>query len=351
MILLFPIALLLGVVCQSYPQQTEYLYSRHIYPIFTQIISPITGFFPFAIVEICLYVLIILCFAFIIRGIVHIKKFRLIMSVNFIIKVTATLALLYFLFTVMWGLNYSRVPLEQNLNYKSGDVTKTELAAMLTNEVNDIDAICPKLKYDALHHSYYAGSIFKMEAQVNDGYSLLAKQNGLFNKVSVHPKAVIASYLMSYTGIEGISIPFTYEPCVNTTGPQFMWPTNLAHEAAHIKGFAREDEANFLSYLANLQNNDIYFKYSAHMFAYIYLSDALAQTDSELFTQINSKLDNRAINDFDYYSQYANRFTGPVQNVSQDINNTYLQSQGQQGVITYGYVVQLLAAKYRTEFK
>jgi len=26
-----------------------------------------------------------------------------------------------------------------------------------------------------------------------------------------------------------------------------------------------------------------------------------------------------------------------------------LQSQGQQGVITYGYVVQLLAAKYRTE--
>jgi hypothetical protein len=349
MILLFPLTLLLGATCHSFPQQTEYLYSLHIYPILTQIISPITGFFPFAVVEICLYVLILLCLVFIIRGIINIKSFRLIMIVSFIIKIAGTLALMYFIFTIMWGLNYNRLPLEQSLSYKSGVVTKTELAAMLTSELSEINAICPKLQYDDKHHSYYAGGIFKMEAQTNDGFARIAQQNGLFNKVSVRPKAVIASYLMSYTGIEGISIPFTYEPCVNTTGPQFMWPTNMAHEAAHIKGFAREDEANFLSYLANSQNNDIYFRYSAHMFAYIYLSDALAQTDSELFTQIASKLDTSAAYDFDYYNQYVNRFAGPVQNISQDINNTYLKSQGQQGVISYGYVVQLLAAKYRTE--
>jgi hypothetical protein len=351
MLLLFPLTLLLNFICNKFPLQTEYIYSRHIYPILTQIISPITGVFPFAVAEICLYILILFCIVFIIIGIINIKKFRLIMILNFFLKLLGILALMYFLFTVMWGLNYNRMPLEQNLNYKSGAVTKTELAAMLTLQINDINAICPYIKYDSNHHSYYSGGILKMEAQTNEGYVQLAKQNKLFDNVSVHPKTIIASYLLSYTGTEGITIPFTYEPCVNITVPEFLLPSIMAHESAHFKGFAREDEANFLSYLANCQNSDIYFRYSAHMFAYMYLSDALNQTDSNLFNKIASKLDSRATQDFEYYNQYLNRFAGPVQNVSQNINNNYLKSQGQQGVITYSYVVQLLAAQYRTEFE
>jgi hypothetical protein len=349
MLFLFPLTMLLNYICQRFPQHTEYIYSRHIYPVLTQIISPITGIIPVAVVELCLYVLLFLCLIYIIKGIINIKKFRFIMILNFILKSAVVLAILYFLFTVMWGLNYNRVPLEQSLSYKSGEVTKAELAAMLANEVSDINAICPYIKYDSKLHSYYSGGILKMEAQTNDGYARLAKQNKLFNNVSAHPKGVMASYFMSYTGVEGISIPFTYEPCVNTFGPQFMLPTNMAHESAHIKGFAREDEASFISYLANIQNSDVYFRYSSHIFAYMYLSDALAQTDSDLFTQIASKLDSRVTGDFDYYNQYVNRFAGPIQNISQEINDNYLKSQGQQGVISYSYVVRLLAAKYRTE--
>jgi hypothetical protein len=351
MLLLFPLALLLNCVCSLFPQQTEYLYSRHVFPIFTQILSPITGAFPIAIAEFCLYILLILCIIFIITGIINIKKFRLMMILNFFVKLTGVLALFYFLFTIMWGLNYNRLPLEKNLGYKSGTVTETELSAMLKNEVDNINVICPSINYDSSHHSYYSGGIFKMEKQTNDGYVQLEKQNILFNKVGVHPKSILASYFLSYTGVEGITIPFTYEPCVNTFGPQFMLPTNMAHESAHVKGFAREDEANFISYLANCQNSDIYFKYSAHMAAFMYLSDALVQTDSDAFTKIASKLDNRAAGDFEYFNQYISRFAGPIQNVSQDINNSYLKSQGQQGVITYSYVIQLMAAKYRTENK
>ncbi len=156
---------------------------------------------------------------------------------------------------------------------------------------------------------------------------------------------------MAYTGIEGVFFPFTCEPNVNTDSPSFVLPFDTAHESAHFKGFAREDEANFIAYLADSLNPDPYFQYSAHMEAYIYVSNALYETDISKWQVISAKLDKRAIGDLRYYNEYITEHQSPAQNISTKVNDSYLKSQGQQGVISYDMFVNLLADKYRTENK
>ena len=55
--------------------------------------------------------------------------------------------------------------------------------------------------------------------------------------------------MLSYLGISGIFIPFTCEANVNATLPDWEIPFTACHELAHQRGFAREDEANYVGYL------------------------------------------------------------------------------------------------------
>jgi len=55
---------------------------------------------------------------------------------------------------------------------------------------------------------------------------------------------------MSYLGIGGVYFPFTGEANVNISMPHTSIPFTACHEMAHQIGFAREDEANFIAYIA-----------------------------------------------------------------------------------------------------
>lgn len=347
-ILLFPLSLLLSKICEAHPQGTEMLYGRRIYPVLASFFSFFTRWIPFSLAELLIFLIILVVLFLIVRLIIHIRKITVRKTVYFFLKLISAASVIYFLFVVLWGLNYYRQPLYMTLGYKDQSPTKQELVEVLTDQINQINKICPQIHYNNSGHSFYPGELSKMSIQVNDGYQKLSQTYTFINRTPARPKGVFVSKLMSYMGIEGIFIPFTYEPCVNTVSPSFMLPSNMAHETAHFKGFAKEDEANYFAYLANSQNSDAYFQYSAHMQAYIFVSNALFDTDQTLSRKVVSSLDKRAVSDLVYYNQYVNRFAGPVQKASQKINDSYLKSQGQQqGVISYNLFVNLLLDKYR----
>jgi hypothetical protein len=252
----------------------------------------------------------------------------------------------------MWGLNYYRQPLATNLALKVGTPTATELSAVMNRDIEAINKLCPEISYDKSGHSYYAGGFSAMRMQVNEGYGRLEAavkpEDRLIDRVTAWPKGIFPSPLMSYTGTEGIFIPFTYEPSIDTDYPQFILPFTISHETAHFKGFAREDEANFLAYLACESSTDVYFQYSGHMNAVVYLSNALYDTDQKLWQQDISKLDSRADSDLNYYNDYIDKHQTQATTIANNINNSYLQSQGQPGVVSYDNFVNLLCDEYRT---
>jgi hypothetical protein len=353
LLLLLPAALALQYFAARSPLTVERLYSRGFYRAVSGAVSGYFNLFPFSCAELILYAAVI--FAVFLAALAVSCVFR--RRVRALLRLLVTAGCVFttgcFLLTLMWGLNYCRVPLGQSLAYKEGAPSEAELSAVMQSETDAVNALCGAVSYDKNGRSHYAGGFKKISAEVNSGYEALAResalQNGLFGAGRPRPKGIFASKLLSYTGIEGIFIPFTFEPNVDTDLPDFVQPFDAAHESAHFKGFAREDEANFCAYLADAANGDPYFKYSAHMEAYIYVSNALYATDSTAWGRIASKLDSRAAGDFRYYNAYVAAHKSRAADVSNKINDGYLKSQGQKGVVTYDMFVTLLTEKYRTE--
>ncbi len=62
--------------------------------------------------------------------------------------------------------------------------------------------------------------------------------------------------------------------------PEMDIPSTVCHELSHLKGFMREDEANFIAYLACRQSDSAAFRYSGALLAYIYSGNALYKADS-----------------------------------------------------------------------
>lgn len=352
LILLLPLGAALQLLGRLYPETVETVYSRGIYPIISKPLSLYFSLFPFSAAEVLLYVLILFLVFLIIISLINLLRFRFKALLSLLLTLLCFVSVGCFLLTTMWGLNYDRQPLEKSLGYKVKTPNEAELSAVLKQETDSINSLCSKISFGS-KHSYYQGGFNKISLQVNAGYKALAAsgnlQNSLFGGNRPYPKGIFASKFMSYAGIEGIFIPFTYEPNVDTDTPEFVQPFDAAHESAHFKGFAREEEANFVAYLADIKNPDPYFQYSAHMMAFIYTANVLSMTDSSALQDIGASLNNRAKMDFAYYSDYINAHQSKVQYVSDKINDTYLKSQGQQGIINYDMFVNLLADKYRTE--
>jgi hypothetical protein len=352
-LLLLPVTLLLQWLCSNYPQFTENIYSRGIFPLLSGIIAPVFGLLTFSMAELIVVLLAVLLIAFVVRGILHLRRIRFRGIIRGALKLAVIAATALFLFNIMWGLNYYREPLYKNLGYVNGDVNKADLAAVTGEEVAAINKLSPLLLYDKAGLTYYEGGFTAMRKEVNVGYTLLRSDKivgTLIDNVKSSPKGVIPSQLMSYTGIEGIFIPFTYEPSINTDCPDFVLPFNISHETAHLKGFAREDEANFIAYLASCQNPDKYYQYSGHMSALMYLSNALYATDQNLWKQEFAQLDKRAAADFNNYNDFLTKHQGKVSDAAEKINDNYLKSQGQtQGVISYDMFVNLLVSRFATQ--
>lgn len=352
---LLPAALLLRHYLAARPQLTEDVYSRGIYSWLSRILAPLFGLFPFSVAQVLLAALVLWVLWVVVRGCIRCARRGPAWLLHSLLRLAAAASVLVFLFYAMWGFNYYRQPLAVNLQYKTGSPTAAELSAVTADEIAKINALCPDITYGKDGASTYPGGFWGMRTQVNAGYGWLAADEDpshpLIGRAFSSPKALWFSRQLAYTGIEGIFVPFTYEPTLNTDYPVFILPFTISHETAHLKGFAREDEANFMAYLACLRNPDVYYQYSGHMNALLYLADALYATDQNQWKEQMSKLDKRAAADLNAYNAYEQRHTGTVDKISNQINDHYLKSQGQSGVVSYDDFVVLLADRYRTGAK
>jgi hypothetical protein len=350
LIALLPAALALQYVGAKAPDKVEHIFSRGIYPVVSAAVSLVFGYIPFPVAEAALAALTAALIFAVTRRIYRTFRYGPAELLRGLARLAAFAGVMYFLFVAMWGLNYERVPLEKTLGLTTAAPTKTELAAALDKEIADVNALCPSVTYTSLGTSAYPGGFNEMKDRVNAGFDALSSpltgSQRYFAHTRSHPKGIWLSQYMSYTGIQGIFIPYTCEPCIVTDYPQCVLPFTISHETAHLKGYAREDEANYLGYLACAANPDAYYQYSGHLNALTYLSDALYSTDPVLWRTEISKLDRRAAADVNVYYKYLRDHSGKAQSAADKINDSYLKAQGQTGVVSYDRFVTLLCAQY-----
>lgn len=164
-------------------------------------------------------------------------------------------------------------------------------------------------------------------------------------------KPVLLSRGMSMLDITGVYYPPTIEANINVDVPAYNIAATACHELSHLRGFMREDEANFIAYLACRESGDPEFHYSGAMLALAHVRNALRRADRALSDGLDERMNERVRADFAQNSEYWSRFEGPVSTVSQAVNDTYLKVNAQSdGLESYGRMVDLLLADYRLRY-
>ncbi len=257
------------------------------------------------------------------------------------------LMVLYGCFVLFWGLNYQRpsfLPTEQVVQ----STEKLEkLCTLLASQAN-----AERLGLDPamMRHKATSAEFSEMQNKVETLYQKTALDypalRGHFSK----PKAIVLSRPFSYTGIVGIYFPFTGEANVNTNEVPFLLSSTMAHEMAHQRGYAKEEDANFIAYLVMQESDDQAYQYAGTLLALIHASNRLYEDSPEAYQRVRALYGSDLVSDLQFTNTYWAPYRGKVEEKATKLNDNYLKSNGQKaGVVSYSLMIKLLLAYYEDQ--
>jgi hypothetical protein len=350
-LLLLPGAAALQLAGASSPAIVERVYSQGVYRVVAAAFAMTTGRLPFSVGELLVALAIAgasVWMAAVVRRLVRGRgRRRVILGAAFAEAWTGA-GVVYLAFVLLWGLNYRRQPY-------------AELAGLDTRPaaVEELTAVCERLVAEATPAREGVTEDGAGVARLSDGrpgalrrapagYREAARETPALAGASARAKPVLASTPMAYLGISGIFNPFTGEANVNTTLPEPDVPFASCHELAHAQGFAREDEANYIGYVACTRHPDADFRYSGLLGASTYAMNALYRADRTAYGRLHALRAPGVRRDLQALVAWSERYRGPAERASRAVNNAYLKMQGQrEGVRSYGRMVDLLIAERR----
>lgn len=306
-------------------------YAHHLYPILVGIIGRISGVFPFSVVEIGLYLLIF-------GGIVYIVRFR--RDPRRIAARTVLLCgVLLFLYTCNCGMNYYAASFVEyadlDVDMYSGEELE-KLCAWLAAKVNEN---ATQESYQDHRREWRQEGVRSMK-RAGELYPVLAGYYPL-------PKEIAVSEILSVQQLTGIYSPFTIEANFNGDIPDYNVPHTICHELSHLKGFMREEEANFVGYLACVNSESQAFRYSGYLTGWVYAGNALARVDRTSYGILYEMLCEQAKKDLQENNEFWDRYEGKVAEAANQMNDVYLKVNNQKdGVKSYGRMVDLMLAYY-----
>ena len=246
---------------------------------------------------------------------------------------------------------YRTTPLTTHLGIEDRrDITEEELYNSVRYTVERINELAPGISRDEDGISVMDHSFADTAKSISETYAELSSRYPFYFSHPTQAKPIIFSGVMSDMGISGIYTYFTGESNINVEYPDYSNTFVIAHEFAHQRGIMRENEANFMAFLVTTESPDPFIRYSGYLNMYVYLSNALYSKNKELYTAIRSTLDEGARRDVARSSEITRAHSeSPLNQFFESLNDSYLQSNGTPGVISYSYVVRITVAYYKSE--
>ena len=365
LILLFiPLGIILNEWAKSSAFIAEELFAKRIYKVISQGMGVLTGWIPFSIAELLVVVgplvLVFLLARQMIR-VIRVKKLvkeeqKNIGQIRFVLIMTALqnllclVSIIFFVYILLCGINYHRYSIQHYLGLSVENSSVEELEGLLIELADRATFLRTHLTED--EDGVYILPMSKRELgkEVKKAYENLTKVYEIFAGSYPAPKPVFFSKLMSYTQITGVFTCWTMEANVNIDISPYSVGSTMCHELAHLHGFMREEEANYISYIACLASDCIDLQYSGTMLALIYTGNALYRKDAKRYFEVYKNHYSEAVaRDLIANNEYWDKFEDTkVAETAEKVNNTYLKANNQtDGTQSYGRVVDLLLAEYR----
>jgi hypothetical protein len=313
-------------------------------------LSILTDKVPFSIAELLILLAGTFVLVLLIRTAVRLvrEKERLRTLGLFMMSMLSLVLAVYAGFCVLWGVYYYGDDFMTRASFESRAISAeeletvtayfAELANRFSSEVpRDAEGVCASERKEILEKSRGIYREAEQECPELEGPPVAAKP-------------FFFSKLLSLTDFSGFFFPFTAEANVNTDFPPPLFAATVAHELAHQRSVAKEQEANFCAVYASLLSGDPDYCYSACLLAYTYLGNALHSVKPEAWERVYGSLNEDVLRDFAVNREYWRKYETPVQIISNTVYEGFLYSYDQDlGLKSYGACVDLLVCRYLEE--
>lgn len=322
-------------------------YNRTVGAFFRTVLAHLTSWLPFSLAEIALYSIPLVV---ILLGVYGYRRrcdtWR--STLVYLGSILSAFSILFSLFVFGFGVGYQTTSLDERLDLAPVEVNAASLKGTADQLVEQVNSLCDGIAYGEDGFSVMPYDLAGMNEAVLAAYGPVCDRYPFIQRLSSRLKPVLASRAMSYTHITGVYTYFTGEANLNVHFPDYSLCYTAAHELAHQRGIARENEANFVAFLVCSGAEDAYLRYCAYLNMLEYVMNALYDADEGAYFEVLDALDARVVGElraFDnFFDEYRDSF---VSDVSDAVNDTYLKLNGNEaGTASYGLVVELAVAYF-----
>jgi len=323
-------------------------FNRTVSPVGRMLFAKLTGWIPFSVAEMLLILSPVILVTVIVVGARRFCDSARRMWI-YVACIFCVVCMVFNLFVWNFAPGYNALPLDQKLGLMRKPVSAEELSVTADILLEDLKELESEILFTPSGSSHMPYTYGEMNEKLMQAYDKAAQKYDFIDDFHSSVKPVMLSEPMTYTHISGVYTFFTGEANINVNFPDYTLPFTAAHELAHQRGIAREDEANFVAFLVCLESDDPYIRYSGTMNLYEYVVSALYSANYDLYKENYQKQPKTIIGERVAYSKFFDKYReNTVADISEATNNAYLQSQGTpQGTRSYGMVVDLAVAYYR----
>ena len=347
------LAVMMFFILPNFPTVTEYVFSRGLFKAITVPVGFITSLVPISLTE-WLVILaapaVITLLTILIVKLVKRKGERrrlLLKAGKFTVGVISVAS---FMYMTCHGVNYYRYPMERIMELDTSKKTPEDLYNACVYLAKGAAEARRELGIPDSEPFTLSESLYTELSRAGSGYKRIVDEYPFLWTANWRQKPVLLSEPWSYTGITGVYCPFIVECNVNTAQPDYSIPFTAAHESAHSRGIAFENECNFLAFLSCINSEYPEYRYSGYMEAFVYCSNALFSYDIEIWYGTQQYVTEGMSRDFAALNEYIDNHKGKVEEVSSDFNDNFIKAQGvSDGVLSYDRVTELILAYLETQ--
>ena len=333
---MLPVQLLALQVLACFPHLVERFYSNGFYPVLSSLLRLIFGWVPFSMGDV-LYGLAILWIA------VRIARRRKAFTwKGSALAVLSGISIFFLAFNLLWGLNYYRVRLPDKIgmNTDYSDEMLLRFTKKLIAQTNGLQVSITADSAQKVIIPYSHRAIFDLNVR---GYDKLSKRLDHFHYGEPSNKNSMISLPLTYMGFGGYLNPFTHESQVNSLLPMYSLPMTSAHEMAHQIGYASESEANFVGFLAAMENDDPYVRYSALTTALRYCLANWEARDPALMVELLDRVNHGVRENFRESHDFWERYESFIETGFHLFYDNFLKINSQdEGLESYNRFVDLM---------
>ena len=343
------------------PGLTDKIYTNNLFKAVNLPLKLIVSAFPFSVGEILLYVCIIGFIIYLLYSVItavslfikrqNKKAFNKL--IQFVLILLSAALLCVGNFIVLGGINYNGSDFADKAGYTLRSYTTDELCRLCLYLGEEAGAARNSVEKNSDNVTFYTGALDELIEKSGSGYEVLCEKYSFLDGFYPEAKVVLSSEIMCYLQITGIYPYLVPEALVNKKTPASSLPMTICHEMAHQRGIAREDEANYVAYLACINSSDSLYIYSGYYSAFMYSMNQLYKYDIEKWKSVCAAVSPELFADAQYENSFWQEYedTSPkAAKLSETVNDTYLKANDiEDGTHSYGRVVDLLLADFLSE--